>query len=65
MFQPFFTTKVDWGTGLGLALSKRIIERHRGVIRVRSSVRPGRTGTIFKISLPLGNEEASAAPEVE
>ncbi len=65
IFQPFFTTKVDRGTGLGLALSKRIIERHRGVIRVRSSVRPGRTGTIFKISLPLGNEEASAGPEVE
>jgi signal transduction histidine kinase len=54
IFQPFFTTKVDRGTGLGLALSKRIVERHRGRIRVRSSVRPGRSGTIFKISLPLG-----------
>jgi len=54
IFQPFFTTKVDRGTGLGLALSKRIVERHRGRIRVRSSVRPGKSGTIFKISLPLG-----------
>jgi signal transduction histidine kinase len=54
IFQPFFTTKVDRGTGLGLALSKRIVERHRGRIRVRSSVRPGRSGTIFKVSLPLG-----------
>jgi signal transduction histidine kinase len=53
IFQPFFTTKADRGTGLGLALSKRIVERHRGRIRVRSSVRPGRSGTIFKISLPL------------
>ncbi|MGF7180457.1 sensor histidine kinase [Tunturiibacter psychrotolerans] len=53
LFQPFFTTKADKGTGLGLALSKRIIERHNGRIRVRSSIRPGKSGTAFKISLPL------------
>ena len=52
IFQPFFTTKADGGTGLGLALSKRIIERHHGKICVRSSVRPGKSGTAFKISLP-------------
>jgi signal transduction histidine kinase len=52
VFQPFFTTKEDRGTGLGLALSKSIIERHRGRIRMRSSVRPGRSGTAFKISIP-------------
>ncbi len=52
IFQPFFTTKRERGVGLGLALSRKIIERHRGRIRVRSSVRPGRSGTIFKISLP-------------
>jgi signal transduction histidine kinase len=53
LFQQFFTTKTDKGTGLGLALSKRIIERHKGRIRVRSSVRPGKSGTAFKISLPM------------
>jgi signal transduction histidine kinase len=52
IFQPFFTTKGDRGTGLGLALSKKIVEHHRGTIRVRSSVRPGKSGTIFKICLP-------------
>jgi signal transduction histidine kinase len=52
IFQPFFTTKEEHGTGLGLALSKTIVERHRGKIRMRSSVRPGKSGTIFKISLP-------------
>jgi signal transduction histidine kinase len=52
IFQPFFTTKDERGTGLGLALSKNIVERHRGKIRMRSSVRPGRSGTTFKISLP-------------
>src|ERR1019366_10088273 len=53
IFQPFFTTKGDHGTGLGLALSKRIVEHHGGRIRVRSSVRPGKSGTAFKTSLPV------------
>ena len=53
IFQPFFTTKEERGTGLGLAISKKIIERHNGKICMRSSVRPGRSGTIFKISLPI------------
>ncbi len=52
VFEPFFTTKGERGTGLGLALSKDIVERHRGHIRLRSSVRPGKSGTTFKISLP-------------
>ena len=52
IFQPFFTTKEDRGTGLGLAVSKNIVERHKGRISVRSSVRPGKSGTIFKISIP-------------
>ncbi|MEO6923384.1 MAG: ATP-binding protein, partial [Bryocella sp.] len=47
------------GTGLGLALSKRIIERHKGTIRMRSSIRPGKSGTAFKISLPLREIEGS------
>jgi signal transduction histidine kinase len=53
VFQPFFTTKAEHGTGLGLSLTKRIIERHKGRIRLRSSVRPGKSGTVFKISLPI------------
>jgi len=52
VFEPYFTTK-KVGTGLGLALSKRIVEHNRGKIALRSSVRPGKSGTIFKISIPL------------
>jgi signal transduction histidine kinase len=52
IFEPFFTTK-KVGTGLGLALSKRIVEHNRGRIWLRSSIRPGKSGTTFKISLPI------------
>ena len=52
VFDPFFTTKQDKGTGLGLAISKAIVEKHQGRIRTRSSTRPGRSGTAFRISLP-------------
>lgn len=52
IFEPFFTTKEERGTGLGLALSRKIVERHGGKLCVRSSIRPGRSGTAFRISLP-------------
>ena len=53
IFEPFFTTKGEHGNGLGLALTKRVIDHHQGSIRVRSSTRPGRSGTVFRISLPI------------
>jgi signal transduction histidine kinase len=52
IFQPFFTTKEEHGNGLGLSLTKKIIDRHKGTICVRSCVRPGRSGTLFKVRLP-------------
>jgi signal transduction histidine kinase len=61
IFDPFFTTKEDKGTGLGLAISKAIVEKHQGQIRTRSSTRPGRSGTAFRISLPLPRQAASNA----
>jgi signal transduction histidine kinase len=53
IFDPFFTTKKEHGTGLGLAISKSIIEKHHGRIRSRSTTRPLRNGTVFRISIPL------------
>jgi PAS domain S-box-containing protein len=52
IFDPFYTTKGEVGTGLGLWLSHRIIQKHQGWIRVRSSTRLGQSGTIFTLFLP-------------
>ncbi len=52
IFEPFFTTKGEKGTGLGLWLSYGIIRKHNGSIRLRSSVRPGHSGTVFAVFLP-------------
>jgi len=49
IFNPFFTTK-DKGVGLGLALTRKIIEDHRGTIEVVSEKG---TGTTFTILLPV------------
>ncbi len=48
IWEPFFTTKKDIGTGLGLWVSKQIMEKHAGSIRFRSS----RKGTLFVLFLP-------------
>jgi len=48
LFEPFFTTKPN-GTGLGLPITRRIIQEHRGAITVQSQ--PNR-GTAFHILLP-------------
>ena len=58
IFEPFFTTKGAIGTGLGLWVSKQIIDKHGGTIRVRSSGNGARRGTTFSIVLPI---EPSAA----
>jgi signal transduction histidine kinase len=52
IFEPFFTTKKDVGTGLGLWVAQEIVRKYEGEIRMRSSVRPGASGTVFSVFLP-------------
>jgi len=55
LFTPFFTTKdAGRGTGLGLFISRDIIEQHGGALDFRS--RPG-GGTIFRVTLPRTTED--------
>jgi PAS domain S-box-containing protein len=66
IFEPFYTTKGAHGTGLGLAVSYGIIERHEGRISVESEVGQGAT---FKIELPATDKavarESQPQPSME
>lgn len=52
IFDPLFTTKGDKGSGLGLWVAQGMVNKGGGMIRVRSSVRPGKSGTVFSVFLP-------------
>ncbi len=49
LFEPFHTTKGDKGTGLGLYITKQLVERNGGKIEVSTN---GRRGSVFTIVLP-------------
>jgi len=58
LFEPFYTTKGSHGTGLGLALVRKVVDEHRGGIEVESE--PGH-GTVFRLSFPLGADAPESA----
>jgi len=60
LFEPFFTTKSAKGTGLGLWISKGIIQKYGGSIRFRSLQLAGRNITCFQIFLPASDFETAA-----
>ena len=58
IFDPFFTTKeVGKGTGLGLDIARRIVQRHHGEIEVSS----GSGATEFRVTLPASSSTPSAS----
>ena len=59
IFDPFYTTKKETGTGLGLWVSRGIIKNHGGSIRVRSRAEGQNRGTVFSVFLP--NSQAAAS----
>ncbi|MDW5266863.1 MULTISPECIES: CHASE3 domain-containing protein [Acidobacteriaceae] len=63
IFEPFFTTKKDVGTGLGLWVTKEIIDRHGGSIEVHSREDKHTSGAIFNVLLPSAPKLENPAQE--
>jgi len=61
IFEPFFSTKQERGTGLGLWVVRGIVLKHGGAIRVRSFAAEGRTGTVVSVLWPCLGQNRSAA----
>ncbi len=57
VFEPFFTTKGNLGTGIGLWVTKQLVERHGGQISISSSTDPSDSGTIVTMTFPFKGAE--------
>jgi PAS domain S-box-containing protein len=53
IFEPFFTTKGDLGTGIGLWVTKQLVEKRGGQISVASNTEPGKSGTVLSMFVPF------------
>lgn len=63
LFEPFFSTKSEKGTGLGLWISRGIIQKYDGDIRFRSILSPRGNLTCFRVFMPLVRVHQKAAAE--
>jgi two-component system CheB/CheR fusion protein len=57
VFEPFYTTKGEEGTGMGLWVIRGIVEKYGGTIRVKSRTDVGRSGTTFSVFFPSEEED--------
>jgi PAS domain S-box-containing protein len=65
IFKPFFTTKGELGTGLGLWVSRGIVEKHGGTIELTNSTDPVLRGAAVRVYLPaLGPASVTAPPPI-
>ncbi|HXU48233.1 MAG TPA: ATP-binding protein, partial [Candidatus Binatia bacterium] len=62
IFEPFYTTKKDTGTGLGLWLTQNLVAKHNGYIQVRSRIDHGKSWTMFSVFLP--QSQSSSEPPI-
>ena len=60
LFEPFFSTKSEKGTGLGLWISRGIIQKYEGTIRFRTIRTGSERATCFRVFMPLQGSDASA-----
>ncbi len=65
LFSPFVSTKQESGSGLGLWVSRSILEKHGGTIRISSTPDAPNRGTTVSIFLPLEIAPALSAAEIE
>lgn len=61
IFEPLFTTKEKTGSGLGLWVSKQLVEKHGGYLAVRSNTGVPHRGTTFSVVIPQGRQDARAS----
>jgi signal transduction histidine kinase len=63
IFEPFFTTKeVGRGTGQGLAIARRVVEKHGGSLSFETALG---VGTTFHVRLPIRAEQLAETPDTE
>ena len=63
IYRPFFSTKGNQGTGLGLWISSEIVKRHHGHMQVRSCTIGKHRGTVFRVFLPFQGVTGPNGPE--
>lgn len=61
IYEPFFTTKGSFGTGLGLWVTAKILGKHHGSMHVRSSDAPEQSWTAFTLVFPCSGAEGESA----